>query len=92
MSKKSTPASSSQVVTTHCSAKLEPPFVTVKALTIELASPLRFERVLTILAIELRSNDKTVRWEFFFNGTDDLEDKASAVRQASTILFKLSCV
>lgn len=63
-------------MTTHCSAKLEPPSVTVEILEI---SWLAIERVLTILAIELNSDDEFVGWQFGFDRLDNFEDKASAV-------------
>jgi hypothetical protein len=83
MSKKSTPASSSHLMTTHCSAKLVPPSITAGCQYTD-------NRVLcgrhTVMTVQLRCNDELIRWNLVLDGVENVEDEAGAVFQTSAVL------
>lgn len=85
ISKKSTPASSSHFITTHCSAKLWPPSMTTYIFPLGFSSKYGME-ILTILAVQLRCYHKLVRWKFSLDRIDDLQNKACPIFKASAIL------
>lgn len=76
ISKKSTPASSSHLMTTHCSAKLVPPSITM---TIMTSSAEGQKREPTVLAVELSSNNEFVQRKLGFNGIHNFEDESGAI-------------
>lgn len=97
MSKKSTPASSSHLITTHCSAKLCPPFMTVCKLR-KLSNGIskegwKFCRALTVLAVQFGRDDEFIRRELGFHSIYNIQNKSRAVFETSTILdVSLVCI
>lgn len=63
-------------MTTHCSAKLVPPSMTV---SISSISGIYHYNKLTVLAVELSSNNEFVGRKLLFDGIHNLEDEAATI-------------